>query len=563
MTWIRRTKIGNKVYLNEYKSVREGDKVRSIHVRYLGVEGDQEKVPLPKKQMIEWKPPQRSIRTGDVTVLWNIAQSLRIPDTIDRIVLGPGRRPSASPGKLLTLWAINRALDPESTTQLDQWLQTTDLCHRANIKKDGLGKDLFLEALDSVCAVDPESGAIINHIPRIDEMLYHGWRMNHPLPAPESEFIAYDLTSVMVFGETCPLAERGYNAESSRHRQIKLAVLVSKFDKQPLGHTIYQGATSSIATIEDLIPRLADFSIQGGTIIWDRGNTSLRTITTIERHGWQILCGVPKSSKEARSIVARTEVPSNPLHLVPCKKSGEIYATKVTASLFGKERDVVVYLNVHKATRCLIARNRAIHEASIDLDTLKKSTGPIKKEELEKKIKGILEDVSHFFIIRFLGSDDACSFDWVMNEEYVNLAKNLDGKYLLYASDSSLEARDVVQLYMEKDYVEKVFMVLKSDEDIQPIRHRLECRVRAYMLVCLLAYRLKAALRHAFDSADSKKVTMSTSVFLKKSARIESIEVNLGKEVEIFYVNVSKALRDQLDAIGMKDLFVPERRLIT
>lgn len=115
---------------------------------------------------------------------------------------------------------------------------------------------------------------------------------------------------------------------------------------------------------------------------------------------------------------------------------------------------------------------------------------------------------------------------------------------------------------MQKDYVEKFFRVLKTDEEVQPIRHRLECRVRGYMLVCLLAYRITAALRHAIDSSQSDKVTMSTSTFLKKCARIERIEVDLGKEVEVFHVNLSQDLRNQIDALGMKDLFTTQRGLV-
>lgn len=51
MAWIRRMKKGNKIYLCEYRSVREGKKVRSESVRHLGVESAKEKVPLPKN----WK----------------------------------------------------------------------------------------------------------------------------------------------------------------------------------------------------------------------------------------------------------------------------------------------------------------------------------------------------------------------------------------------------------------------------------------------------------------------------------------------------------------------------
>ena len=74
MTWIKRViKKDGSVYLYEYKSIRQGKKVISEYVRYLGVESDQEKVPLPKKSVMTWKPPERSVRSGDVTAFWHIA----------------------------------------------------------------------------------------------------------------------------------------------------------------------------------------------------------------------------------------------------------------------------------------------------------------------------------------------------------------------------------------------------------------------------------------------------------------------------------------------------------
>ena len=38
MTFIRKVKVGNKTYLAEVKSIREGDKVRQQFIRYVGRE---------------------------------------------------------------------------------------------------------------------------------------------------------------------------------------------------------------------------------------------------------------------------------------------------------------------------------------------------------------------------------------------------------------------------------------------------------------------------------------------------------------------------------------------
>jgi len=170
LAFIRRMKKGNKVYHCEYRSVREGKTVRSIFVRYLGVESDQEKVSLPKKQVVTWRPPERSVRAGDVTVLFQIAQELQMVETIDRICGSNGRRRTISPGKLLTVWAINRALDPESATQLEDWIVNTDLPKLFNLSSKGLNKDSFLSALDFICSYDKATDRVLDQTKAIDEM---------------------------------------------------------------------------------------------------------------------------------------------------------------------------------------------------------------------------------------------------------------------------------------------------------------------------------------------------------------------------------------------------------
>ena len=135
----------------------------------------------------------------------------------------------------------------------------------------------------------------------------------------------------------------------------------------------------------------------------------------------------------------------------------------------------------------------------------------------------------------------------------------MDGKFLLYSTDEAYTAQEIVRMYLEKDFIEKTFGTIKTDEDLKPIRHRLESRVRAIIFVCTLAYRLLSALRWMINSTESKDVTLSESVFLKKLARVEKLEVDLGKEIELFYVNVTNDLKKQVVALGMGELFAGSR----
>lgn len=559
MTYIRRMKRGGKYCLCEYRSVREGKKVRSVFVRYLGMESEEEKVPLPKKILVDWKPPDRSVRTGDVTILWRIAEELHIVETIDRICNVKGSKRGNTPGKLLTIWAINRALDPASATQLESWIETSDLPELAKLSKKGYKKDAFLTSLDHVYHQDEASGRPIDNIKPIDEMLYSIWRNNHPLPKNTNEILAYDMTSLIIYGNTCPLANKGYNAEEGKHQQINLSLLVSKYDQHPLAHQVHPGNFSSMTTMQELMPRISDFAIKDGTIIWDRGNTSKKTVTTLERLGWKVICGVPKISREVKEIVENTNIPETPDNLVPCNKTGELYAVKVRSQMLGKMREVVIYRNVSHATRSLVKRNKAIFEISEELKHLKEELQVNSQRELHIIIVRILGGWSSFFVITFPEDEKVVDFQWSIKQQRLETARAMDGKYLLYSTDETLTAKDVVQMYLEKDFIEKAFRCLKTEEELKPVRHHLETRVRAYIFVCTLAFRLLSALRWTINSSESEKVTLSMSEFLKKLGRVDRLEVELGNEVESFHVNLTKDVKDQLVGIGMKDLLLDRR----
>ena len=535
--------------------MRDGKKVRTVTVRYLGREGDQKGVLAePKEKPYSWKPPERSSRHGDVALLWELAEELKISQIIDRICLGRSEIQGITPGKLLTIWAINRIIDPQSATQLDQWIQTTSLPSIVGFSSKNLRKDDFYAALDAVAYFDKNLGKICENISRVEEMLYSHWRESHPLPLGEEEEIAYDLTALPFFGDTCPLAANGYNASHSQDKQIKMGVLISKFDKLPISHNIYPGNFNDIITMEGIVPRLDDFAIKEGTLIWDRGNTSQKTVTTLERYGWELVCGVAKRSKEAINIVSTTDIFPNLENHVPCGKKGHIYAIQKTAELFGEERNVVVYLNLDKSTRCLAERNYKLNEISDKLKSLQDNKDGLNPEFMRKMVNVVLKDYLKFFDIRWAENDKSC-FTWEIKHDKRILAEKTVGKYLLYATNEEISAQDVVMMYLNKDYVEKFFRDTKSENEISPVRHLLESRVRASMFVGVLAYRLKAALTFLIKSSKSKDIIYSPSEFIKLLGRVERAEMEHDDQLEFFFFNLTKKLKDQVVALNMKNLF--------
>jgi hypothetical protein len=77
----------------------------------------------------------------------------------------------------------------------------------------------------------------------------------------------------------------------------------------------------------------------------------------------------------------------------------------------------------------------------------------------------------------------------------------LDGFYVLRTPipAAELDAPGVVTAYKNLKYVERDFRSIKADDlDLRPVFHRLEERVKAHVLICMLACYLTWHLRHAW-----------------------------------------------------------------
>ena len=77
----------------------------------------------------------------------------------------------------------------------------------------------------------------------------------------------------------------------------------------------------------------------------------------------------------------------------------------------------------------------------------------------------------------------------------------LDGIYVIRTSEPAerLSAADGVRDYKRLSQVEQAFRCLKGiDLLVRPIHHRLEGRVRAHFLICVLAYYVEWHLRRAW-----------------------------------------------------------------
>ncbi|MGI0130404.1 MAG: IS1634 family transposase [Thermoplasmata archaeon] len=550
---IKHNRASGRCYLSQWRTYRRDGKVVSEYVRYLGPCSEHN--PGPHTSVLDRLTHGPSRRAGAVRLLWKLAQDLQFIPTIDTICGWDSRPGTPSPGQYLTCWAINRVLDPDSATQLGPWVATTDLPALAGFPDPVFNKDAFLYALDFVVHDEPEVAAEVDHTRELDTALSHHWREEHPLPKGERETVAYDLTSVLFFGVTCEIAEKGHNPDHQARPQVNVGVVVSRHDRAPLLHFTYRGSRNGSGTSRNVLVELQRAGIPPGLIIVDRGIANERMATEARGMGWHLLGGLSKQLKEVRTILRETEVPRTPSAYVRGTRQGSIYAVKVRAQLWKEEREVVMYTNAERAQRDEEERNRELAAIGKALTALSEKGKDWREAKLHAAIGAIVGSWKDLVQVRVQRGGKTPRILWEYRERGLKVAAREDGKYVLFCTDEGMPAEMVVEEYLGKDFVEKVFRTLKTPVELEPVRHRRERRVRAYLFVCMLAYRLISALRWRLVEAGVKEKTAEYQERLvEELSRVERTEVVLGGQRRMWYLNKSDFIVEALRKLGLKDL---------
>jgi hypothetical protein len=151
MSFKKRVKRGDKVYVYEVESYREEGKVKQRYLGYLGVENQTPEGTVfhpAHTELLERLMLTENVHLGDVAVLYQLAQELKIAETIDNFSMKGGGLPA---GLQLVLMSINHTIEPVSLNQFASWYDDTALPQITNINSNKLNKDNLSSAMDGIC----------------------------------------------------------------------------------------------------------------------------------------------------------------------------------------------------------------------------------------------------------------------------------------------------------------------------------------------------------------------------------------------------------------------------
>jgi transposase len=440
MSFIRKIKKGEQIYLAEVENCRVDGKVVQKHLRYIGREANGEKILSASISNIEVDEVKLF---GPLLVLHFLAQEIGLSKLL-----------GAYSNELLSL-VYAHCLDYKSVNQMERWFERTDLNMILNIEK--LIERRLLEALDSLENCNSEE---------LQRTIFEAVRKRYKLTV---KGVLYDVTNTYLYGKQCPLGKLGHDKEGVQGRPlIQVGLGVTEEEGVPLFHKTFDGNIHDARTLHDLISSFRGYKIRSGSIVYDRGIISGKNLKDLQELGWDTLCGLPikgtlKELVQSIIVQERFVQLSNRIRL----NKNVFYVVTVPHQIEDVKGTLAVCFNQEQQNSLRESRYDEIQNA----------------KELLRQGKKIKEGLEKYFT----ASGELIKKKLAEEEQY-------DGYSCIFTT-KRLTKEKIVHRYFDKDLVEKVFRTLKGIANLRPIRHWLYNRVIAHVFICYLSYLLLSLLK--------------------------------------------------------------------
>src|SRR6266704_5900455 len=324
----------------------------------------------------------------------------------------------------------------------------------------------------------------------------------HLAPAANPARMAlFDLSSSWLEGSHCPLAARGYSRDGRKGTlQIEYGLLTDPAGR-PVAVRVFPGNTGDPGAFTEIITMVRDtFGLARLVMAGDRGMITSARIQALNQrqdgtarpdaYGWITAPRAP--------AIKKLMAGDGPLQLSLFDQQD---LAEITSDDFPGERLIACRNPVLAADRArkredLLAATEKLLAPVIARVRAGKLTGagPIGIEV--GKVISTYKTGKHFAVTI---TEDSLAV--ARRQDRIDAEAALDGFYVLRTPvpADELDAPGVVTAYKNLKYVERDFRHIKSDDlDLRPVFHRLEERVKAHVLICMLACYLTRHLRRAW-----------------------------------------------------------------
>lgn len=306
----------------------------------------------------------------------------------------------------------------------------------------------------------------------------------------QTEYVAYDVTSISSYSTNIRELEWGYNRDKERLPQINMGMYYGEESGLPLYYRVYPGSISDKAHLKYMVADNAFINGKRTRFVMDRGFYSKENLQYLTEGGYRFIIALPAGLKYCQELLEKHGhelVNHSEYRLGTNLPYGKCYET----TALGFRMNIHLYYDPEKALRESEALYELLEAQENDLKGMEEP--PDKKLHYDK----------YFYINR---SKDG-KLGYRRNYRAVDEALRGCGYFMIAETDFKKSTAEILEIYRRRDVVEKSFDNLKNELDMKRMRSHssetaqgklfvafLSLIVQAYLLRQLKAYMQKNGL---------------------------------------------------------------------
>ena len=317
--------------------------------------------------------------------------------------------------------------------------------------------------------------------------------------------------------EENPKAKYGHSRDKRTDCLQLVIALVITTDGFPLAYEVMDGNTSDRTTLPRFLDHIEKTYGKAKRLwVMDRGIPTEEILQEMRDPAREIfyLVGTPKGKiqqYEKKWLDLPWQQVRESVDVKLFEQDGELYVLAKSEGRRAKETAMR-----RKRLARLLKKLRAMRRSLPSRDQLLMRLGAAKSQAGRS---------FHFVLLQVPGEDQEITretFQFRVDKKKLQEAEWRDGHYLLRSNLTAGDPSVLWTRYVQLTQIESVFRSLKSELSIRPIRHQLEHRADAHILIAFLAYCLQVTLKQRLLL---HAPGLTPTAVLEKLAEIKMIDV--------------------------------------
>ena len=318
-----------------------------------------------------------------------------------------------------------------------------------------------------------------------------GWRKK----ASTGGACFHDITSISSYSKDNELVEYGYNRDGEDLPQVNLGMIVDSGNRLPIYYRVHDGAIPDVSTLQSVLREGYSFNYGRLTFVMDKGFFSTANVSAIYGHGYHFIQAMTLASSKTREAMdeALNRQIRHPRNIIRTDSGQLLYAMGIKShwNAEGMHRDCMIHVYAQSV-------------ADINLRT---SSLDIRLAECYEELNAGKFLNSHAALyaryFKEIEEEDG-SRHYEYNEEHIEGRETkYAGLFAIVTDRMDLSSTDVMNVYRDKDGVEKIFNDIKNVQDCRRLsvhtRQAMDGRVFVVFLASILIAEMRQRLKGCKD----------------------------------------------------------------